>query len=203
MTELAVDNDVLAVPRKRSRRRWPVAIAVAIVLVVVAAAVTVGTLRHLDRGYGPIQQGSFGGLHSDRGFVFSRHGFSYSLLKAPGVSGELIAAADNLRSHSVEVTSIDTDDIVTSIRWSTYTPPTAGGDVEGATTPWRAFPATIPANGTIKLLITIHHPTDCNRYPPGDPAQYSGLHTVHWKSLLHERTTVIDDGIENLNINVC
>jgi hypothetical protein len=32
-------------------------------------------------------------------------------------------------------------------------------------TAWRKFPATIPAHGTIRLLIPLHHPSFCAQVP--------------------------------------
>jgi hypothetical protein len=192
----------------RLRRRHIVAALVAVALVGGGLA-TFLELRHLDHRYGPVQQGFFGGLYSDTNFVFSKDGFSYSLSDTPGAAAQLISTLSNLGDHSVKVTSIDTDRVVSSIRWSSYRFGT-DQNVEGVDTPWRPFPAIVPAHGTIRLLITIQHPGNCGSYPPGEPSQssnigqyYSGLHTVHWDSLLHSHSTVIDDGIEERNIRVC
>lgn len=181
--------------RPTRRRRWPIVAAVAAAVVLLAAALTsLAVLRHLDHQYGPLQPGEFGGPYSDRGFVFSTDGSTYHLAPAPGASARIIAALDNDGAHSVTITSIDTGDMVSNIRWSVYRL-ADGGSIEGVPTPWRNFPAIIPAHGTIRLLITIHHPSNCAAYPTYhgvSDARYDGAHLVHWKSLLHNHTTPIE-----------
>lgn len=194
-----------AEPDHRVWRRWRT-LAVAVTLVFLAGGLaTVGTLRHLDGQYGPIQGGSFGGMYSDRGFVVSTDGFSYHLSAAPSASALMIASLDNPGAHSVKVTSIDTGDMVSNIRWSAYRF-VAGGSNTGVETPWRAFPASVPAHGTIRLLITIHHPSNCSAYPKFQgvsDASYGGHHVVHWESLLHRHATLVDVLSLDQGIGVC
>jgi hypothetical protein len=189
--------------RRSQHRQRRVGWAVAALLILVGGLATVITARHLDHQYGPVQQGSFAGMYSDHNFVFSKDGFSFSLATTPGITGELIASLDNLGAHSVKITSIDLDDVVTRIQWSTYRlGPNANG--LGIKTPWQTFPAIVPAHDTIRLLITIHHPDRCSHTAKGSSDDYySGLHTVHWDSLLHSHTTTIDDRLASWNIGVC
>ena len=198
MTETLLEPAPRVEGRHPARRRSAV---LAAVVVVVAGLVAFLALRSVDHRYGPIEAGNFGGLYSQRNFVADADGSSYRLASAPGVSGQLMASVSNAGAHSVEITSIDTDDVVSGIRWSSYRM-VPGGYVSGVSTPWRAFPATVPAHGVIRLLITIHHPANCSSYEPGT-ANYSGLHTVHWKSLLRSHSTVIDDGLEDIIIGIC
>jgi hypothetical protein len=111
----------------------------------------------------------------------------------------VFAALDNRGAHSVKVTSIDPGPVATDIKWSVYRF-IAGGSISGVNTPWRSFPAIIPAHGTIRILVTLHHPAYCSRTQPGtDDTVYFGEHQVHWESLLGDRTTGVrffdDDGI--------
>ena len=196
-------TETLLEPASRVEGRHPARRRIAVLAVVVVAAGLVAFFagRTLDHRYGPIQAGDFAGQYSGRNFVGSTDGYFYHLASTPGVSGQLIASVSNAGAHSVEITSIDTDDVVSAIRWSSYRM-VPGGNIEGEDTPWRAFPATVPAHGVVRLLITIHHPANCNSYEPGT-ANYSGLHTVHWDSLLHSHSTEIDDGLEQRIIGVC
>jgi hypothetical protein len=169
-----------------------------VVLVAVAALVLltggVGTPLYLDSRYGPIQSSFFGGVYSQRGFVFSTDGSSYRLASAPGATAQVIAGLDNHGTHSVKITSIETGDMVSDIRWSVYRL-VAGGHITGEPTPWRTFPAIVPAHGTIRLLITLHRPSNCNVYPKFDgvsEARYRGDHRVHWESLLGSHKAFVD-----------
>jgi hypothetical protein len=170
-------------------------IIVAAALVVFAGGIAVlSTLRHLEHQYGPVQGGRFGGVYTDHGFVFSKGGYSYHLADAPGTTARLIASFDDLGAHSVKITSIEPGDMVSDIRWSVYRL-VAGGNASGVATPWHAFPAIVPAHGTIRLLITIHHPNNCNAYPEYHGVRdvtYDGQHIVHWESLLHTHATLVD-----------
>jgi hypothetical protein len=79
-----------------------------------------------------------------------------------------------------------------------------GGSLDGQATPWRDFPAFVPAHGTIRLLITIHRPSGCRgRMVPRAGGFYSGYHRVHWESLFASHTTTIDDGMGDYGIQVC
>jgi hypothetical protein len=199
MTEKLAERVVVGQERRLGRRRLAVIAAAALVLITSSA--TVLELHHLDHQFGPIQSGNFGGPYSNRGFVFSKDGTSYSLASTRRASGQLIASISNRGHHSVKIMSIDTDNVASAIRWSAYrTVP--GGSVEGTNTPWQSFPTVVPGQGTIRLLITIHHPANCHAYPQGSD-YYSGLHTVHWHSLLHTHTTTIDDGLAQDDIRFC
>lgn len=164
------------------------------------------TLRHLNQQYGPIEAGSFGGIyHSHQPDLVVNIFKSTGHLRArPDAEARLFTSLSNRGEHSVKVTSIDTDDIVTDITWANYRV-VPGGSASGIFTPWREFPAIVPANGTIRLLLTIHRPAYCDR--PSGTLQpgvfYSGFHVVHWDSLLGSNTTVIDDRLGDYNINVC
>jgi hypothetical protein len=186
---------VAAPPDNQGIRRRIIYVTAAVALVVLGGGLaTLGTLRHLDHQYGPLQGGSFSGPYSDRGFVFTKYGSSYHLAEAPGATARMIASLDNLGAHSVKITSIETDDIVSDIRWSVYRV-VADGNIDGLATPWRAFPAIVPAHGTIRLLITIRHPNNCSSYPEYGgvrEAMYGGAHVVHCESLLHSHTTLVD-----------
>jgi hypothetical protein len=185
------------------KRRLFLTLAAATLSLITAGGLT---LRHLERQYGPLETGSFYGIYREHGFVTSKDGFTSWLNPAPDASGELIASLDNRGDHSVKVTSIETGDIATSIRWSVYHV-LNGGYITGTDTPWRTFPAVVPPHGTIRLLITIHHPKDCNQYPKIrgiSQARYHGWHWVHWESLLSDHRSelqLLDDG--NDGIRVC
>ncbi len=203
MTDTIESPSAATSPSRNSRGLGWISAVIASGIVLIGGLTTVITTRHLDHQYGPIQGGSFGGQHSARNFVSSKDGFSFSLAATPGITAELISSVDNLGSHSVKITSIGTDPIVTSIRWSAYRIE-PGGNAVGIDTPWRSFPAIVPAHGTIRLLITIHHPADCQANPPGTAGRYyDGYHVVKWESLLHRHTTSIDDRLANRNIAVC
>jgi hypothetical protein len=185
------------------RRRWVLIATVALLLLLGGGIATGLALCHLDHQYGPLQAGAFGGPYAQRGFEVSKDGFSYHLSEAPNATGQLIASLDNLGAHSVQVTSIETNQIAAKIQWSVYRV-SSGSSLVGLDTPWRPFPATVPANGTIRLLITIHHPSNCAQYPKYhgvSDARYTATHWVNWESLLHDHRTLMrvweggDDGI--------
>jgi hypothetical protein len=164
--------------------------------VLAAAGLTVGlTLSHLDGQYGPIESGHFGGVFPRRYADYLRTGYKLG----PHEAEQAFAALDNRGAHPVKVISIDPGPFATDIEWSVYRfhP---GGPLSGMNTPWRSFPATIPAHGTIRLLITLHHPSFCSRVQRGTiDGTCFGDHEVHWESLLGDRTTEVelfaDDGI--------
>jgi len=182
------------------RRRLPrTAAAVATGLILVGALATTLTLRHSDRQYGPVQGGSFGGIYSARNLVSSPDNWSSRLAGGSDTTAQLIASLHNRGSHSVKVTAVETDDVVTDVRWSSYrTEP--GGYVSGIETPWQGFPADIPAHGTIRLLITVHRPAYCRTGSDTTGSTYSGYHRVHWSSLLGSHTTTVNDGITNIQL---
>ncbi|MDQ1536860.1 MAG: hypothetical protein QOE58_1253 [Actinomycetota bacterium] len=187
-------------PGTARRRRRAVVAAVA-VLILAGALATIITTRQLDRRYGPIRSGPFGGIYSPQNLALKPDGLSYRLAGGPDATGQLLASLDNAGSHSVKVTAIDSDDVVTQVRWSELqTVP--GGPVSGLSAPWRDFPAVILAHTTIRLLITIHRPTYCpaNQITPDSDNYYSGSHRVHWTSLLHTHITTIDDQIANIQL---
>ncbi len=108
---------------------------------------------------------------------------------------------DNAGSRSVKVTAVETDDVVTRVRWSELST-TPGGPVSGMSTPWRDFPAAVPAHTTIRLLVTIHRPAHCqeNQNPLG-AVFHSGFYRVHWTSLLGNHITTIGD--QGTDIRLC
>jgi hypothetical protein len=183
------------------RRRRIIAMLAALVLAA-GALTTVLTLRHYDRQYGPIESGPFGGpIDPDRltGGI-DRERFAVE----PGGTVQYMESLANRGSHSVKITSIETDPLVTQIRWSVYHV-VGGGSAFGTDTPWRDFPAIVPGHyGIIRLRITIRRPLDCKSVPhgPGGAVYYGGGHVVHWDSLLGSHTTVIDDGFDQ-QIRVC
>ena len=206
MTDTAQEPAVDPESRTTSRRRRNILLIVVAVLVAAAGLSTTLTLRHLNDQYGPIEAGGFGGIyHVHRPDLVTNFDDSTGHLRAhPGAQAKLFASLSNRGAHSVRVTSVETDDIVTDVKWSVYRV-VPGGSVDGVSTPWRSFPAIVPANGTIRLLITIHRPAYCDRQretlQPG--VFYDGFHVVHWDSLLGSNTTVIDDSMGDYNINVC
>lgn len=193
-------------PHGRRRRR--VVAAAALIALLAGGLAAALTVRHLDHQYGPLEEGSFGGVYSHRDFVPVHHGFDYRLAPRSGATGKLFSSLDNLGAHSVSVTSIEPGHIATSVQWSPYRF-VPGGLVSGVNTRWRSFPAVVPAHGTIRLLITLRRPTDCRLYPYSGGTSsgntYNGYHTVHWHSLLHDHTTTMQlfDAPDDLGVRVC
>lgn len=180
-------------------RYWRIAAFGSIGLLVVAAGL-LATLRHLDGEYGPITSGGFGGPYSQRN-LDSVDEFNLRLATGPNATAQLITSLANQGAHSVKVSSVDSENAVVSVTWSTYrTVP--GGDISGVAAPWHTFPATVPAHGQIRLLITIHRPSSCDhpQIAGSQASSYSGLHRVHWRSLLSAHTTTVDDGITNIRL---
>jgi hypothetical protein len=184
------------------RRRWAWIVA-AIVLVLSGGGLTTGlTLHHMDDQYGPIERGPFAGpLNPDR----VRGGVAHErFIIKPGGTVQYLESLANRGSHSVKITSIDTDQLVTAIRWSVWRL-VPGGSVSGADTPWQRFPAIVPGHyGVIRLLITIRRPADCSKalHGPDGAVYYDGFHVVHWDSLLSSHSTTIGDNFAE-HIRVC
>jgi hypothetical protein len=196
MSSTTAEPVAVSVDRARWwQRRGRIFVAVAAAVVVLAGGLTtLGVLRHLDHQYGPIQGGSGYGTYSDRGFVSDRNGLSYHLSETPGATARLIAFLDNRGAHSVKITSIENGDMVRQIRWSVYRV-VNGGSAFGVATAWHAFPAIVPAHGSIRLLITLQHPSNCSAYPKYRGVRdvtYTGGHLVHWESLLHKHTSLVE-----------
>lgn len=181
----------------RFRRRGAV---IAAAFLIAAALAVAMTTRHVDRQYGPIRTGPFGGLYSAQDLVREPDGSSVRLPDGPGATAQLLASLDNAGSHSVKVTAIETDNVVTKVRWSElHTVP--GGPVSGMSTPWRDFPAVVPAHTTIRLLITINRPTYCQKdQDPQGALFYSGSYRVHWKSLLRSHITTLGDRAADIRL---
>jgi hypothetical protein len=102
---------------------------------------------------------------------------------------------------------VDSTAIVTRVQWSVYSL-RGTNNAEGRDTPWHDFPTLVPPHTTIRILITIHHPAYCSTIPARQlrgtaQATYDGMLTVHWQSLLHSHTTVIDTGFGEDKIGVC
>ena len=178
---------------------------IVVVILVLALGLAVGiTLLHLDDRYGPISTGAFGGPYASRNLIVSPDGSSVRLASAPGATADLLESVENTGAHSVTITSIDTDGIVTAIRWSTYRM-VPGGYVSGVETPWHSFPAVIPAHGTLRLLVTIHRSNAyCQATQPGTlTAYYTGQHLVHWESLLRSHASTIGGDLDGRMIQIC
>ena len=113
----------------------------------------------------------------------------------------MVGSLYNTGSHSVTVRFVEAKPMVSTVRWSVYrTAPE--GSVFGVNTPWRSFPATIPAQGTIRLLLTLHKPTTCASDPEQHGAgTFDGSLLVHWRSLLQTHATVAN--VFALPITVC
>jgi hypothetical protein len=174
------------------------AVLAAIVAAVLGCALVTTAALYLDGRYGPIEAGQFGGMYSTQGLALSPDGSSDRLAASTDASAQLLESLSNTGSHPVEVTEIDTDDVVTHVRWSELrTVP--GGYVSGISTPWREFPAEIPAHTTIRLLITIHRPAYCRVAANGNDL-YSGTHRVHWKSLLRRHITTVGDQVAKIHV---
>jgi hypothetical protein len=190
------DNPAPSATRRSGRRR---AVVAAIVAALLACALAASITMYLDRRYGPIEPGSFGGVYSEQNLVPSPDDSSYRLAASTGASAELLESLTNTGAHQVEVTAIDTDDVVTDIRWSELrTVP--GGYLSGISTPWQKFPARIPAHTTIRLLGTIHRPTYCSQIEAGSTDSYGGFHRVHWKSLLRRHVTTVEDQVREVHV---
>lgn len=187
--------------------QWYRLVAIIAALLIAGGVTTLSILRHLDHQYGPVQAGSSWGPESERGLIFSKDGFSYRLADRPGATARFITLLDNVGGHSVTVTAIDTDDVATDIRWSTFRA-VDGGSIFGVAAPWHQFPAVIPAQGTIRLLITVHRPAECgpdSKTGGVSSLTYDGIHKVHWESLLHSHVTTVSfyGGGDSEGFRVC
>jgi hypothetical protein len=194
---VAVTNGVADIaeprrPRGPRHRRRAVLLAIAASVVLIAGLVTFLATRHLDGQYGPIDSGNTAGPYTLRNVVTGKDRFSTRLSTVPGASAQFFQLVGNEGSHSVEITSMPTDSIVSDIRWSIYRT-TATGSNLGDNEPWHHFPAIVPADGQIRLLVTIHRPASCRNRPESTSVQtdYIGYHVVHWQSLLHDHTSTI------------
>lgn len=197
---LQVSNASVPPARSRLKRRRTVVAASAAVLLAGLLA-TIITVRHLDHEYGPVGSGSFGGIYSAQNLVLEPAGPSGRLVGGPDATTQLLASLANAGSHSVEVTAIDTGEVVTDIRWSELHA-VPGGVLSGLDTPWRDFPAVLPAHTAIRLLITIHRPMYCrtSQSTVGTDIFYSGSYRVHWKSLLRSHVTAVNDHIATIQL---
>jgi hypothetical protein len=192
MTVLTEAGPKPAVPRRRQFLRLRMLLVLAAVIVIAAGLTTWLMLRSLDNDYGPIYPGPFGALNSQRNWVFSHHEPALRLSAEPGATAQLIESVENQGSHSVKVTSIDGDDSVVRIQWSTYRVP-PGSPGAGVDTRWHSFPAIVPAHGQVRMLITIHRPPLCPAIGRSNGAHLylSDTYQVHWESLLGSHTTSI------------
>lgn len=186
----------------RRRRRGVLGAAVlAIVLVLGVAGML--TVRHLDGRYGPIEPGMFSGpVNPDQ--LAASNGRTGRLLPGPSASVQMMSSLRNGGSHAVTVSSVDYPQFhaaVSGIRWSTWKP-IPGGYVSGASTPWHSFPATIPSDWTIRLLISVHRPADCASYLRSASAAgtYDGTVKVRWKSLLGYHDTYLTGLTESVKV---
>ncbi len=202
-------TDVVAEPATPSReagpprRRWFWAVAAAVAVALVTGVIVVVVVVHrrdrlaLDRQYGPLVHGSTVGPYSFRGLTLDRDGFSYRLSSAPAATAQILSLLDDRGAKPVTVTSIDTGGAIADVRWSTYRF-VDNGSAFGVEAPWRAFPATVPAHGTIRLLVTVRHPGDCNAYPTAqgvsEAPQVASL-VVHWQSPLGAHVDEVELGV--------
>ncbi|MBO1766450.1 hypothetical protein [Allobranchiibius sp. GilTou38] len=173
--------------QQRRRRRVTALLAGVVVVVLVVAGVVVGVV---NGRYGPVEDGGVSGPESLRGLVFSKDGFSFRLASTPGASAQMVAVLQDDGSRAVKVSSVDADRGVTQVRWSVLHR-VPGGNAFGINTPWRSFPATIPADGGIRLQLTLGRPADCGAHTQDGHEAYDGSVRVHWRSLLSEHTTTI------------
>ena len=188
LVEEKVDNeDAAAGSQERRRRRVTALLAGVVVVVLVVAGVVVGVV---NGRYGPVEGGGVSGPESLRGFVFSKDGFSFRLASTPGASAQMVAVLQDDGSRAVKVSAVDADRGVTQVRWSVLHR-VPGGNAFGVDTPWRSFPATIPADGGIRLQLTLGRPADCGAHTQDGHEAYDGSVGVHWRSLLSEHTTTL------------
>lgn len=77
-----------------------------------------------------------------------------------------------------------------------------GGEISGISTPWRDFPAVVPAHTMIRLLLTIHRPASCHdsQFAADGKDLYTGSHRVHWKSLLRSHVTTVEDQLPDIHL---
>jgi hypothetical protein len=194
-------------PERRTRaRRIVVAVAA---IIIAAAGVSIYLVArhvertHLDHQYGPIEPGATGGQYSGRNLLDGKGGFSARLSATPDASALMFETLDNRGRHSVTITSIPTGSVVSRVRWSVYSTAKTRSNL-GDAEPWRALPATVPPHGTIRLLITIHRPAECQgrSYDNQAPVSFDGDLNVHWKSLLGAHVTPISFP-DDFGIRIC
>lgn len=190
-----IDSEEPAIQARPGKRRLVIG---AVVLVLVATLGVSGWL--FDRRYGPPEAGSFGGMVSLDRFASSDDDGSHRLT-ADG--GQLLASLRNTGSHAITISWISSDETVSNIAWSQYSV-VPGGDLTGQPRPWRNFPASIPAHGTIRLLVTVRRPPECASLAPGTSMMFGGQYTVHWRSwLFRHSTTVSTLLLGNTSIQIC
>jgi len=180
--EPAADPDI---PRRR--RRGPIWLWA--VTGVVAVALIVGIMVWLkldaaDSKYGPIRAGSFGGEYA-HAHIANGPGATTYIDGPPGTEVTRMYSLANDGAHSVKVTSLELDPAAVRAQWSPWILLPGGSDF-GKDLRSRPFPAVIPANSEIRLLITIRKPT-CTQN-----VGYAPVVTVHWDSLLHSHSTEVD-----------
>ena len=193
--------------KRRHRRRVWIALAVALSVLVGGGIVTLIVLRHLDHQYGPIESGPFGGPYQLKNLEYTKHDRALRLVDRPGATAEILESLENRGAHSVKITSIDKTPFIADVKWSVYRPK-PGGNVAGEDTPWQSFPATIPANGSIRLLVTIQRDDEfCSSLtnPSGSELghYFPGNHAVHWDSLLSSHTTDVTRTATDLGVGIC
>ena len=122
------------------------------------------------------------------------------MASAPGTTVQMVALLGDTGSHTVKVSSVDADPVLARVQWSTYrTVPE--GSVQGVDTPWRSFPATIPAHGYVRLLLTLRRPASCKAfYRLHSDGAYDGSLQVHWRSLLRAHTDDVEALLDPLTI---
>lgn len=174
--------------RQRWSRRRCLSVLGGAVLGVILALGVAGmiTVRHMDGQYGPVSAGPASGPYA---------GFPTRPQSAPtpGATGQVFATLSNYGSHAVTISGLrygQYRDLVIDIQWSTWNL-APEGSIFGVDTPWHSFPATVPGNGSIRVLISIRRPADCGNFQGmgvgGD--YFNGGMVVQWKSLLHTHST--------------
>ena len=164
---MPTDTDAVAAeissrwPRRRSPKFY------CVIAVLVAGMATWIVLSLVDRRYGPIEPGFFAAPYSRANAGFTKTGTEY-IKGRPGSEVSRYYGLENHGSHDVVVTSVDPIAPPVRVQWSDYVV-RPGGDETGERRPWRDFPATIPAHGTIR---PGHHPKAATMRPwravPGD-----------------------------------
>jgi hypothetical protein len=171
-------------PRRRRLPIWLWALTAVIAIVLVAGILVWLKLDAADSRYGPIRAGSFGGEFTHAHIANGPDGTSY-IDGPPGTEVTRMYSLANDGAHSVKITSLGLDGPAVRAQWSPWILLPGGSDY-GKNLRARNFPAVVPANSEIRLLITIRK-SSC-----AQTIGYAPVVTVHWDSLLHSHATDID-----------
>ena len=171
--------------RRRRHGPWWLWLLTGVVVIAVAAGIVVWVqLDSADSRYGPIRAGSFGGEYSHMHIGDGPAGTTY-IDGPPGTEITRMYSLANDGTRAVKVTSVGLGAPAVRARWAPWILLPGGSDY-GKNSRARNFPAVIPAESEIRLLITIRKPT-CAR-----TLGYAPVVQVHWESLLHSRTTQVN-----------